>query len=246
VAAEPWLVYLLIWGLVPPLFFTFARQVLFTYVLPGFPALAIATAVGLDRWMASDAAAGLLRLLKWQLIATTLLAAAAAVAAVKMTEVTIPVATALALLVLVLDCMIWAGIRRWGPAVLTPAVGLALAVGVTTGFFLLAPRIEEQKSAKIILGELYRQHPAARQRAVVVPFDESDYSVAYYAEVQFGGRFQGCPPGGNKLIGQLLDRRGDEIFLMRRVDWERLKPALSNRLVPLAQTAHWVACEGKP
>ena len=43
---DPWLAYVLIWGLTPPLFFTPARQIVWTYVLPGLPGLAIATAVG--------------------------------------------------------------------------------------------------------------------------------------------------------------------------------------------------------
>ena len=46
-ANDPWLAYALIWGLVPPLFFTLARQVVWTYVLPGLPGMAIATARGI-------------------------------------------------------------------------------------------------------------------------------------------------------------------------------------------------------
>ena len=58
--SDPWLAYVLIWGLTPPLFFTLARQIVWTYVLPGLPGLAIATAVGLQAWMQSDDAARLL------------------------------------------------------------------------------------------------------------------------------------------------------------------------------------------
>ena len=78
---DPWLAYVLIWGLVPPLFFTLARQVVWTYVLPGLPGLAIATAVVLERWMQSDAAADLLKLLKWHVVAIGGLGVAAAVTA---------------------------------------------------------------------------------------------------------------------------------------------------------------------
>lgn len=45
-----WHIYLLLWGLAPCLFFTFAGNILWTYVLPGLPALAILTAV----WLAAD------------------------------------------------------------------------------------------------------------------------------------------------------------------------------------------------
>ena len=58
--ADPWLAYVLIWGLTPPLFFTLARQVVWTYVLPGFPGLAIAIAIGIERWMQSEKAPDLL------------------------------------------------------------------------------------------------------------------------------------------------------------------------------------------
>jgi 4-amino-4-deoxy-L-arabinose transferase-like glycosyltransferase len=42
--------YILIWGLSPVLFFTFSRQLLATYLLPGFSALSIATAVAIADW----------------------------------------------------------------------------------------------------------------------------------------------------------------------------------------------------
>jgi len=47
VRGDDWLVYALAWGLAPAVFFTFARQVLPTYLAPGMAGLAIATAVGL-------------------------------------------------------------------------------------------------------------------------------------------------------------------------------------------------------
>jgi len=46
---DEWLVYALAWGLAPAVFFTFARQVLPTYLAPGMAGLAVATAVGLVR-----------------------------------------------------------------------------------------------------------------------------------------------------------------------------------------------------
>ena len=49
VLRDPWLVYVLAWGLAPAVFFTFARQILPTYLAPGLAGLSIATAVGLAR-----------------------------------------------------------------------------------------------------------------------------------------------------------------------------------------------------
>jgi hypothetical protein len=51
----------LCWGLTPAIFFTLCRQILVTYMLPGFPGLALATAVLLVRWAESERAAALVR-----------------------------------------------------------------------------------------------------------------------------------------------------------------------------------------
>jgi 4-amino-4-deoxy-L-arabinose transferase-like glycosyltransferase len=45
-----WLEYVCIWGVTPAIFFTLSRQILGTYLLPGFAGLAIATAVALCNW----------------------------------------------------------------------------------------------------------------------------------------------------------------------------------------------------
>lgn len=45
----PWIRYLLLWGLTPCVFFTFAGNILATYVLPGLPALALLGAYWLAR-----------------------------------------------------------------------------------------------------------------------------------------------------------------------------------------------------
>jgi len=49
--SEEWLRYLLIWGIAPALFFTFSRQLLATYLLPGFAGLAVVTAVVISNRM---------------------------------------------------------------------------------------------------------------------------------------------------------------------------------------------------
>lgn len=45
-----WLLYLLLWGLTPAVFFSAARNILWTYVLPGLPAFALLAAAWLDRY----------------------------------------------------------------------------------------------------------------------------------------------------------------------------------------------------
>ena len=61
---DRWLLYAVIWGLTPAVFFTLCRQILITYLLPGIPGLALATAVVLVRWIESAKATKLLRGLK--------------------------------------------------------------------------------------------------------------------------------------------------------------------------------------
>ena len=46
----PWRSYLLFWGLAPAVFFSFAGNILWPYVLPGIPGLALLGASWLDRW----------------------------------------------------------------------------------------------------------------------------------------------------------------------------------------------------
>jgi hypothetical protein len=48
-ARQPWHIYLTLWSLTPCIFFTFAGNILWTYVLPALPALAILIAGWLSR-----------------------------------------------------------------------------------------------------------------------------------------------------------------------------------------------------
>jgi hypothetical protein len=48
----PWRSYLLFWGLAPAVFFSFAGNILWPYVLPGIPGLALLGASWLHRWPA--------------------------------------------------------------------------------------------------------------------------------------------------------------------------------------------------
>jgi 4-amino-4-deoxy-L-arabinose transferase-like glycosyltransferase len=263
--ADPWLAYVLIWGLVPPLFFTLARQVLYTYVLPGLPGLAIATAVVLERWLQSDAAADLLSLLKWHVAAIGCLGVAAAITAAVFPMghfglAPVAVLGAAALTVLVIAAVGWlalAAARRQDGAALTAIVGLAMAVAFTAVVFLLGSwKIDEPNSAKTILAEVAKD-PAARQRTIAAPLGESTFSASFYVDVLYHGRFDHFSVQVKKEKGkekeadeetarQLLDRPQEEILLLKRSDWDRLKPRLETRLVLVAETAHWVACQRRP
>ncbi|MBI5014003.1 MAG: glycosyltransferase family 39 protein [Deltaproteobacteria bacterium] len=240
--AEPWLAFALVWGLTPAFFFTFARQMLLTYLLPGLPGLAVAAAVALDRWIDSSAAPRLRRWLAWHvgLLCLAGLAAAAAGAVFGApTVLAIAVAAAVA-------AVAWLGarsVRRGDAAGLLGALGVGAAIVLGGAVFLLAPRIDEQHSAKTVLAEVYRD-PAAKARPVLMPFGE-EYSAAFYAEAVFGAPFEHRPKGGAALIQERLERGGAEIFLFKRKQWNRLEPTVAARLSVVAETPHWVAAEGK-
>ena len=71
-----WRRYCLLWGLAPCLFFTAAGNILWTYVLPGLPGLALAAAAWLDR---DEIRAGAEKLLATGLAASLAVLAAAAI-----------------------------------------------------------------------------------------------------------------------------------------------------------------------
>lgn len=73
-----WRHYCLLWGLAPCLFFTAAGNILWTYVLPGLPGLALAAAAWLDSGDARQA--GVEKLLAAGLAASFVVTAAAAIA----------------------------------------------------------------------------------------------------------------------------------------------------------------------
>ncbi len=259
--SDPWLAYVLIWGLTPPLFFTLARQVLWTYVLPGFPGLAIAMAVGIDRWMQSEKAPDLLKLLKWHVGVLSCLGVALSVAGTLFyggrpglaPAGVLGVAALTVLAIAVLGWLARAAARRQDGTALVAAVGLAGTVMLTSAVCLFRSEIDDGYSTKVILAEVYKD-PAARQRPVAVPLGESTFSASFYVDLLYQGHFdhfavQVKRPKGQEAEAdaetarQLLDCREDEILLLKRSDWKRLGALLTDRLEPIAQTANWVACQ---
>ena len=253
--ADPWLTYVLIWGLAPALFFTLARQVLFTYVLPGLPGLALATAVGLDRWMESEKAAGLRCMLRQHLLALPLLASIGIIAceilSVYRWKLAAPgqavaVASGGVAGMVVLGIAAWWIARRWGSTAAVGMLGLMTAVIFTTALFLGGPLVDERQSAKVVLEKLYAQNPAAVARPVVVPLSDTTSSVPYYVQTVHHGTFKPCRVKDADVIRGLLDGRGNEIFLLEKRDlheWNELGPKLLARFVLLVETEHWIAYE---
>lgn len=242
---DPLLTYVLAWGLAPPLFFTLARQLLVTYLLPGLPGLAVAAAVVLDRWIDSEAQPALLRWLKWHFVALGLLAAVGAVAAVAC-GLSVPLAATVLAPVAVLGWFARASHRSGDSAVVATIFGLATTLTIGVAALVFAPMMDEHFSSKTILARLY-EIPGAIERPIVMPRWESG-SASFYVEAVFDGRFEHRPAHGADLMRALLDDPHDEILLFKRKDWDlwtQANPELTTRCVPLLKTTHWVAYEAR-
>lgn len=239
---DPWLTYALCWALAAPLFFTPARQMMIAYLLPGFPGLAIVTAVGLERWMASGAEASLARWLRWHIAAIGLATVVGAIAAV-LGDGLILLAAALSVSTACVIGLAWPVLRAGHPAALVGVLGLATSTALCATMFLVAPTVNDEHSAKTVLAKIYRD-PAARARPIVAPMN-SDCSPLFYTQAYFGGQFKYPGKTGWRVVAQLLDQHGGEIFLFPRYDFVRLKPAVAERLRIVTETRHWVACEDK-
>jgi 4-amino-4-deoxy-L-arabinose transferase-like glycosyltransferase len=238
--AEPWLAFALLWGLAPAAFFTVTPQLLPAYMAPGLPGLALAAAVGLERWRE---AGGPGRLDRWLAAHALVMAAAAgggAVVAARTGVGAAPVAAAVAGAGVV-SALIVARFRRRDLDGLLALVGIATAVALTAGMYLLAPGVGERHSAKPVLARLYRD-PSRLPRPVTMPFGD-DYSAAFYSEAVFGGKFDHRAPGRDERVRELIDAGSPDVLLFQRQHWERLAPALAARLEVVADTPHWVAAE---
>jgi len=241
--ADPWFTYVLVWSLTPTLFFTLARQILITYVVPGFAGLALATAVALDRWMESEGRPTLVRWLWGHLAVVSLGAIAGAFVAVAR-GATVAQAAILPLSTVCIVGLAWPSHRRGLPTALVGVLGLATVALLCVTLFLIAPEVAEEYSAKQILTEVYRQ-PGAKERPLVTPLGWV-CSPLFYGQAMFGGRFVYAGTVGSQVIRERLDRGGHELFLFTRNEFGRLRPTVAARLQPVAETKHWVACEEKP
>jgi 4-amino-4-deoxy-L-arabinose transferase-like glycosyltransferase len=225
---DSWLLFALIWGLMPALFFTFCRQILVTYLLPGFPGLALATAVIADRWLDSDEAGTLLKGLRGTCLGLGVLViiglAAELVLGVAPWVIAGTLLAALAFFTVGRN-----GHQRADAPSLFAAMGQGTALLVAIGIVTAAPWVEEAFSTKTILAAVAR-----------LP----EYSADFYQEAWLGRRLE---RDSHKQLKQLVDKvqaSNREVFVFRRNDWQNLEGAIRDSLSPITETAHWVACRG--
>jgi 4-amino-4-deoxy-L-arabinose transferase-like glycosyltransferase len=239
---DEWLLFALCWGLTPAVFFTLARQILVTYMLPGFPGLALATAVLLVRWAESERAAVLLRGLRIFAASVGGLLAVALVAQIVFGSLSPLLAVTLVAVALFAGLLL-VGVRRSDSGVLLTAVAFGSPLLVAMFTVAVAPAVNESFSTKTILATAARL-PDSTGREVFFPLTD-DYSAEFYQEAFLGGRLEHQHHKGLKLLVEKLQRPAPELFVFRRNAWEELEPAVRASLEPTTETPHWVACRSR-
>jgi 4-amino-4-deoxy-L-arabinose transferase-like glycosyltransferase len=244
-ASEPrdtWLLLALCWGLTPAIFFTMARQILVTYMLPGFPGLALATAVLLVRWAESERAANLLRGLRIFAAGVGGLLAVALLAQIVLGSGSAQLAVTLVSVGLFAG-LLFAGIRRSHASILLTAVGFGSPLLVAMGTIAAAPAVNEAFSTKTILASA-AELPDSAGGTVFFPLTE-EYSAEFYEEAFLGGHIEHQHNKGLTLLVQKLQQPSAELFVFRRNAWDELEPTIRESLELATETRHWVACRSR-
>ena len=235
-AADPWLDYVLIWALVPPLFFTFARQLLATYLLPGFAGLAVLAGVALAAKRDGDPSPPFSVLLRWQVIVSALATGGLAVyAARRGSQGLAPLAAALSV-VLLLSALVRT-FRSVPVLVGVQAVGVAALVFLTVA--VARPGLDDRLSAKAIL-EQVAQDNRLDGKSLVFPLGE-EHSAEFYAHLCLGREIEHHPDTGRDLLAEKLRPGSNELLFVERDAWQRVDADLRDRAEIVAQTPNWVA-----
>jgi 4-amino-4-deoxy-L-arabinose transferase-like glycosyltransferase len=239
---DMWLLFALCWGLTPAIFFTLARQILVTYMLPGFPGLALATAVLLVRWAESERSALLLRGLRIFAAGVGGLLAVALLAQIVLGSVSAQLAVTVVSVGLFAG-LLFAGIRRSHAGTLLTAVGFGSSLLVAMGTIAAAPAVNEAFSTKTILASA-ADLPESAGRRVFFPLTE-EYSAEFYEEAFLGGHIEHLHHKGLPLLVQKLEHPTAELFVFRRNAWDELEPSIRESLELATETPHWVACRSR-
>ena len=246
--ADPWLAFAVAWGLAPAAFFTVTPQLLIAYMAPGLPGLALATAVGLERWREAGGPGRLDRWLVAHVLALAAVLAGGAVVATRsgagLARADLALAAATVAAAIALAAVAVARFRRRDLDALLALVAIAGATGLGLGTCLVAPSVGERHSARQVLAAAYRDD-SLRGAPLAMPFGE-DSSALWYGEAVHGASFDHQPPGREARVRDLLATGRREVLLFQRQHWEKLEPGLAARLSVVAGTPHWVAATVGP
>jgi len=235
-SADPILDYVLIWALVPPVFFTFARQLLATYLLPGFAGLAVLAGVALAGQRDGEPSPLFSVLLRWQIVASALAAGGLAVYAARRGGQGLATLAA-ALCVLLLVSTLVRSLRGVPELVGVQAVGVAVLVFLAMA--VACPALDDRLSAKTILERVARD-ARLEGRPLVFPLRE-EHSADFYAHLYLGRATEHHPDTGKALLAEKLRPNSNDVLFVERDAWQRLDADLRTQAEIVAQTPNWVA-----
>jgi hypothetical protein len=226
----------LIWSLVPPVFFTFARQLLATYLLPGFAGLAVLAGVALAGQRDGGPRSPFSLLLRWQVTVSALAAGGLAVYAGRRGEPALATVAAALGALLLLSALV-RSLRGVPGLVGVQAVGVAALIFLAVA--VARPALDDRLSAKTIL-QRAAHDTRLEGRPLVFPLSE-EHSADFYAHLYLGRETEHHPDTGKALLTEKLRPGSNDVLFVKRDAWQRLDADLRARAEIVAQTPNWVA-----
>ena len=243
--AEPrdmWLTYAIVWGVTPAVFFTLCRQILVTYVVPGFAGLALVTAVVLVRWLQSTEKESLLQSLRFSSVGIAILVLVAFAG-----ELIYPVSPAafLGFLVAASVCFAtaWFGHQRGDGVILSSSVGMGIPLFMAMLLSSGSTLINDTYSTKTIVARVTGL-PKSQGWPIVLPMGDEN-SANFYVEACHDGRIVRHVDRGASCVLERVHRSPQEILVFKRKHWLSLAPEVQRGLYPVTETRYWVAYSTK-
>lgn len=235
-----WLAYLLCWGLVPPIFFTFCRQLLGTYLLPALPALALVAAARIDRRYASRVSSDIVRVLKQTMVVTSVILAACFAAALWQ-SVPADLLVGAVLIAAIAGGLAWRGWRPDDEVSLVGAASVAVTLIIGLSIATFRPLINEACSTREILSRLSEER-FSDSSPLLLPFGD-EWSADFYQEAHRGCEIVRHHERGEEFLSKQA-LRGDPhvLLLVPERKWNEAGESLRSRFEIVTNTPHWVAC----
>ncbi len=232
---DRWLTFAWLWGISPALFFMISRQLLATYLLPGFAGLSITLALELSE---PHAVRTLRTALQWQMLVPALLLIGALTAGILL-DVSLPfLAGMVGLIAAVLIATHLLSARSVAATVSMIAFSCTLLISAS--LFAFHNPVDDQSSVKPLMLRILKDGRFAN-RHIVFP-DGMPYSAAFYEQkILHSDTILPSRQAVSLRQAPAPDKDGD-VFVFRQTQWNRLNASLKGRLIPLYATGHWIAC----
>ncbi len=238
---EAWFNYVLIWGLTPALFFTLSRQLLATYLLPGFAGLAVASAVGIVEWIDAGKVDLMIRTSRWQIV---VLSGFVWVTVALGVYFEVPPYITAGTGALAISLLALSNVLKHKPEwVIISLTGLSMTIAIVSGTFNFGGTLDQQRSVKPLFVDLAR---TGRCKDVQLCFPFLEPASADFYEKLCGPKsilHSGQTP--ETILTKALDNYSNELFLFRTIQWQKLAPEFKKRLALEETRGNWTACRKK-